>query len=328
MRSLDTTGVLARIDAQPGQLSAAWDLAAALSLPDAWRAARQVILAGVGSAALAADLAVAVVAHECPVPVVVWRDYGLPGWAGPETLVVALSPSGEDEIALNAAQTAWARGAPVLAVANEGALQGLARQHGTPVWSLAGRPPPGAAALSILLLRALARLGLAADRGGEVAAAAAALAEQQLSLRAETPVVRNPAKRMAGQLMDRLPLIFGAGPLAPVARYWKEQINLLAKASAAWDGVPEMDYSSVGGTNFPEALVSKFIVLALRSNLVPERSRWLVDQTRAVYMTAGFNTDAIDGSGPSLLAHALTTLHFGGYAAYYLAVCYGVDPAA
>jgi glucose/mannose-6-phosphate isomerase len=140
-------------------------------------------------------------------------------------------------------------------------------------------------------------------------------------------VVRNPAKRMAGQLMDRLPLIFAADPLGPVARYWKCQINLLAKAPAACEVVPEMDQNAVGGTIFPEGLISKFMVLALRSNQASERLRWLVDQTRAVYMTAGFNTDAVDGRGDTALAQVLTTLHYGDYAAYYLAMCYGVDPA-
>jgi glucose/mannose-6-phosphate isomerase len=44
-------------------------------------------------------------------------------------------------------------------------------------------------------------------------------------------------------------------------------------------------------------------------------------------MTAGFNTDAIEGVGRSPLAHMLTALHYGDYVAYYLALCYGVDPS-
>jgi len=40
--------------------------------------------------------------------------------------------------------------------------------------------------------------------------------EQQKKLNAESPVIKNPAKRMAGQFMDRFPLIFGSGIMAAV----------------------------------------------------------------------------------------------------------------
>jgi hypothetical protein len=89
-----------------------------------------------------------------------------------------------------------------------------------------------------------------------------------------------------------------------------------------------MDQNAVAGTAFPEQLVTKHLVLALQSSRVPERLRWLVNETRGVYMRAGFNTDAVEGSGDSALAHALTAMQYGDYTAYYLAACYGVDPAA
>ena len=44
-------------------------------------------------------------------------------------------------------------------------------------------------------------------------------------------------------------------------------------------------------------------------------------------MTAGFNTDAIEASGDGPLAHLFTSLHYGDYAAYYLAIANGVDPS-
>jgi hypothetical protein len=88
-----------------------------------------------------------------------------------------------------------------------------------------------------------------------------------------------------------------------------------------------MAQNAVAGTAHPELLVSKHLVLALRSSRLPGRLRWLVDETRAVYMRAGFNTDAVEGTGDSSLAHALTAMQYGDYTAYYLAVCYRADPA-
>ena len=37
--------------------------------------------------------------------------------------------------------------------------------------------------------------------------------------------------------------------------------------------------------------------------------------------------DSVEAAGPSRLAHLLTCLHYGDYVAFYLAICYGVDPS-
>ena len=41
---------------------------------------------------------------------------------------------------------------------------------------------------------------------------------------------------------------------------------------------------------------------------------------------AGLNKDVYHAKGESPLAHIWTTIHFGDYMAYYLAMAYGVDP--
>jgi glucose/mannose-6-phosphate isomerase len=43
-------------------------------------------------------------------------------------------------------------------------------------------------------------------------------------------------------------------------------------------------------------------------------------------MEEGFNTDEFTAPGDGPLAQMLTCLHFGDYAAYYLAMAYGVNP--
>ncbi len=141
------------------------------------------------------------------------------------------------------------------------------------------------------------------------------------------PVTSNPAKRLAGQFMDRVPLIIGGGHLAPVARRWKSQINEVAKALAVFDELPEMDHNSVAGTLYPDRLIDKHLALFLRSSFEHKRQARRADVTREIYMTAGFNTDAIEAVGPSRLAHMLTSLHYGDYTAFYLAICYEIDPS-
>ena len=43
-------------------------------------------------------------------------------------------------------------------------------------------------------------------------------------------------------------------------------------------------------------------------------------------MLEGFNTDVIKAAGETRLAQQWTSLHYGDYTAYYLAMAYGIDP--
>ena len=43
-------------------------------------------------------------------------------------------------------------------------------------------------------------------------------------------------------------------------------------------------------------------------------------------MVEGIGTDVIKSQGDTRLAHQWTSLHFGDYVAYYLAMMYRVDP--
>jgi glucose/mannose-6-phosphate isomerase len=327
--SLDSQDFLRDVDTLPEQVSQAWTLGQSLALPDGYRDTRSIVITGMGGSAIGGTLTQALVAGECPVPLALVRDYSLPAWVGPETLVIGSSHSGNTEETLAACQAALDRGARLLAITRGGKLGALAEQHNQPVWRFehTGQPRSAVGFSFMLTLAALARLGLVADKSEQVAGAVEAMRAQQHKLRAESPVAQNPAKRMAGQLIDRLAAVFAADFLAPVARRWKGQLNEVSKAAALFDELPEMNHNSVVGTVYPEGLVSKFMVLFLQSAHDHPRNRRRADVTREIYMTAGFNTDVIEASGQSPLAHMLTTLHFGDYTAYYLAMCYGIDPS-
>jgi glucose/mannose-6-phosphate isomerase len=329
MRTLDSRDFLHDLEALPDQLAQAWGLARSYALPDSYRDVKHIVITGMGGSAIGGSLVQAYVAAECRLPIAVLRDYDLPASTGPETLVIASSHSGNTEETLAASQSALERGARLVAITRGGKLANLAEQAGLPVWRFehSGQPRAAVGYSFMLTLGVLVRLGLLPDPSAVVGGAVAAMRQQQQRLRADVPVTGNPAKRMAGQLMDRIPLIFGAGCLAPVARRWKGQINEVAKAVAVFDELPEMDHNSVVGTLYPEMLVGKFMALFLRSSFEHPRNGRRAEVTREIYLTAGFNTDAIEASGPSSLAHMFTSLHFGDYTAYYLAMANGVDPS-
>lgn len=328
-RALDSQNFLHDIDTLPDQVAEAWALGSRFDLPAAYQGPQQVVVTGMGGSAIGGALAQALVAGECPAPLSVARDYRLPAYVGPQTLVIASSHSGNTEETLSAAEAALNRGARVMAITRGGKLGALAEARGLPVWRFEHRGQPRAAVgfSFMLTLAALFKAGLIRDPSARVPEAVAAMRAQQPQFLAETPVVNNPAKRMAGQLMERIGAIYGADYLAPVARRWKGQLNEVGKSLALFDELPEMDHNGVVGTLFPEQALSRVMVLFLRSAHEHPRNRLRVDVTREIFMTAGFNTDVINANGPSPLADMLTVLHYGDYTAYYLAMGYDIDPS-
>ncbi len=327
-RSLDPQGMLGEIDGLPDQLQTAWNLGQKLPLADI-SGVRQVIIAGMGGSAIGGDLLAAYAEPMCAVPIAVWRGYDLPAYAdGPTTLVVASSHSGNTEETLSAFARGAESGVQRLAVTTGGDLARQADAQGVPLWHFkhAGQPRAAVGYSFGLLLAALTRLGLIPDPEDELADAVAGMRQQQTNLRAEVPVVQNPAKRMAGQMMDRWPTIVGAGLLAPVARRWRTQIAELAKAVAQFETLPEADHNMVAGVVNPASLFGSTMMLFLRATGDHPRILERVDVTKEIFMVEGFNTDFVHAQGETRLAQQWTTLHFGDYTAYYLAMTYNVDP--
>ena len=327
-KELDRKDMLSEIDGLPDQLQSAWDLGRRLPLGEISNI-RLLVVAGMGGSAIGADLLAAFIAPMAAVPVLVWRDYDLPACALDEqALVVASSHSGNTEETLSAFEAAVESAAQVVAITTGGQLARQAEKWGVPLWqfSHAGQPRAAVGYSFGLLLGLVNRLGLVPDLEGEVEAAVAAMRSQQQKLRAEVPVVENPAKRMAGQLVGRWPAIIGSEHLAPVARRWRTQIAELAKALAQFESLPEADHNMVAGVVHPEALFGASMVLFLQGDTLHPRNRLRTQVTREVMMVEGFNTDIIQAQGETRLAQQWTALHFGDYTAYYLAMAYGVDP--
>lgn len=333
IQRIDSQNMLAEIDGLPDQLAGAWALGQ--TLPDPARGMmpaqiRQVIITGMGGSAIGADLLAAYISPLCKIPVIVHRDYGLPAWAkGGETLVIASSHSGNTEETLDAFDTALNNGCRMVSVCTGGELAQRAAQQEIVCWQFPHKGQPRAAVgFSFgLLLAMFCRLGLIPNQAAEVEMAVAEMRKQQASLQVSVPVVHNPAKRYAGQLIGRWVSVYGAGILSPVARRWKGQINELAKAGANFEFLPEADHNAFAALiNPPDLLMPRTMTMFLRCASDQPRNRLRSDFTRQGFMHEGLNTDVYEAKGDIPLSQMWTALHFGDYLGFYLAIAYQADP--
>ncbi|MFN8388199.1 MAG: bifunctional phosphoglucose/phosphomannose isomerase [Anaerolineales bacterium] len=328
-KQLDTLNMLGEIDNLPDQLASAYQLGMKHALPD-WKDFKQVVIAGMGGSAIGADLLASYCASLAPLPVSVHRDYSLPLFArGSETLVICSSHSGNTEETLDAFESARKSECRIVVVCTGGELAKRAKDNNIPLWTFdhAGQPRAAVGFSFGLLLAMFQRLGFLPDQSKEMEDAVASMKRTQQHLKADVPAVKNPAKRYAGQLMGRWVTFMGSGLLSVVARRWKGQINEVAKAGANFEFLPEADHNTLAGTMNPqETLNAHTMTLFLRAPSDHPRNRLRSDLTRKAFMLEGMNTDYVDARGDTPLAHMWTSILFGDYMSYYLAMGYGVDP--
>ena len=328
-KKLDTLNMLGEIDHLPDQLIRAYELGTRHELPDV-KDVRQVVIAGMGGSAIGADLLASYCGSLAPLPVSVHRDYGLPLYArGAETLVICSSHSGNTEETLDAFEAALRAECRIMVVCTGGELAKRAREKNLPVWTFehTGQPRAAVGYSFGLLLALFERSGFLPYQKDALEDAVAAMKKTQARLKADIPAAKNPAKRYAGQLMGRWVTVVGSGLLTTVARRWKGQINEVAKAGANFEFIPETDHNTLAGTMNPEeTLNAHTMTIFLCAPSDHPRNHVRMELTRKAFMLEGLNTDFIEARGKTPLAHIWTTILFGDYMAYYLAMAYGVDP--
>ncbi|WP_370518430.1 SIS domain-containing protein [Nostocoides sp. HKS02] len=179
------------------------------------------LVASLGGSAVVCDVLELLAEPGSPVPVSVRRNVPLPGWVGPLDLVIAVSQSGRAAGPLALAAEAARRGASLLTVgASQSPLADVAAQaRGVHIDIGRGRTTSRTALWSLLapVLLAAGHLGLvdvteqvlldAADRLDEVAEAARPSSESFV----------NPAKVLAADLAEGVPVVLGDGALNGVA---------------------------------------------------------------------------------------------------------------
>ena len=182
---------------------------------------RSVLVAAIGGTAIVADVLELLAEPGSPVPVQARRNLPLPGWVGPLDLVVAVSLSGRAPGPLAVAAEAARRGAMLLTVgADDSPLAEVCRRaRGVHVGVGRGRTSSRTALWTMLtpVLIGADGLGLLDAPVSVLESVADRLDEKAEELRPGSESFINPAKLLAVQLAETVPVVLGDGPLGGVA---------------------------------------------------------------------------------------------------------------
>jgi glucose/mannose-6-phosphate isomerase len=286
-----------------------------------------VVVLGMGGSGIAGDVLAAVVSPQCPVPIVVTKDYELPGFVGPRTMAIAVSCSGETEETVEAATEAAHAGAHMAVVCQGGRLAALAGEWGAPQVPVPAdiqMPRTAVGALSVPLFVILEEVGLVPGAHQFVADAVLQLSRRRDAL------VRpgNAAEELARRIGRSFPLFYGAGLIgATAASRWKTQVNENAKAPAFANRVPELCHNEAAGWGQHGDVSRQLITLVqLRHDFEhPQVGRRyeLVDDLVDEVVGSIHDVHA-EGDGP--LAQLFDLIIPGDFVTLHMAAQAGVDP--
>jgi glucose/mannose-6-phosphate isomerase len=326
-KRIDTSDMLARVREMPRQVALARRVAGAVELDQRHREVDAVLVLGMGGSAIGAELVAGIAGDRLRVPLIIHRDYGLPGWATERTLVIAASHSGDTVETLSGGAEARRRGLPLVVASTGGALGRQADSDGTPYlhYQQPGQPRAAIGFGVGLLHELLANAGLLVDPDP----LAPAVENLEAMLERNAPGVEtdaNPAKQLAWAMFGRIPLIFGAGGLTSVAHRWKTQLNENAKAWAAYEPMPEANHNAIEGTLNPRELSDAVYVVEIRERGEAEHIAARYRVVEELLGERATNRSVYWAEGPSALARTLDAVAMGDLVSVYLAILYQTDP--
>ena len=317
----DNHNALGVIAGQPEQLKHACELP-----KREWGEVRQVVLAGMGGSALAAQFLSNWLGSRLPVPLIIVRDYDLPEYIGPETLLIASSYSGNTEETRAALAEARKRGAQVAVLTSGGQLEEQAEAHDLQLLETPSGLQPRLAVL--YSVRAIAQLleavGLVEHLVVELESAADWMMGELAAWLADSPTSSNQAKQIAERLLGFTVIIYGGPALAMPTMKWKIDINENAKNLAFFNVLPEFDHNEfIGWANPVEKAVR---VVELQSSLDRPRINQRFELSNRLLSGSMPEPIIVQAKGTTRLQQMLWTIILGDFVSAYLAFLNGIDP--
>lgn len=326
---LDKAGMGVAIAGCPDQITRVLASGADWTHPYPGFNAVQVLYLGMGGSAIGGDVVRIWAERLGSVPMVVNRDYRIPNWVGPQTLVIASSYSGNTEETLESVAQAADRGAKVVVIASGGRLQLLADERKWGYFPIPdGLQPRAAIGYSITAVSMCMRaFGLLPETIlHDLMAGAKQMKIAGLAWHPDSGT-DNAAVGYARALVGRLPIIYGsAGTTEVLALRFRGQLAENSKLFASHHNLPEQNHNEIEGLANRISTVGDVSVVWLTDEADHERLELRRTISRQLMGTASSEI-VLTGNGVNLIQRNLQLLHLIDWISYYVALLRDQDPS-
>jgi glucose/mannose-6-phosphate isomerase len=294
--------------------------------PDTFDASN-IVYAGMGGSALAAQMSLTWPGYDRPFEIV--RSYDVPAYVSDKTYFIAASYSGNTEETISAVAQAAEHGAHIVVITSGGKLAGLAKEKGYALAMLPGGLQPRHAVFynfkALIALLQSATLITDSDAEGKLSTAADSLRE---SVQAWVPTVAtkdNRAKQIALECIGKSVVVYGGPKLYPAAYKWKISFNENAKHIAWVNQFSEFNHNEfLGWTKQP--VTKPYTVIDLRSNLEHPRIQKRFEVTERLLSGMRPSPIVVQVEGQTILEQLLWVICLGDFVTIYTALLNGINP--
>jgi glucose/mannose-6-phosphate isomerase len=323
----DRQGMLSTLEMAPEHCREALQKTEKINLKINSKTINNIVIAGMGGSAIGGILLNDWLIQESKIPIIISQNYNLPRFVDDNTLVIAVSYSGNTEETISALNDALERKSQVITITSGGQLERLSLDGDIPCVKLPpGMQPRAALHYQFICLAVIARkLSLFNNTGEDIDEAIEILEKMRDELTID-PSDRNIAKMLARELKDYIPFVYGSHLLKGVAYRYSTQFNENSKTPAYAGHFPEAFHNAVMISEASSDILEKIRVLFLRDSI--ENNRKKIDGFKELLESRNVGIYEVKARGEGKLARILSTLYLGDYVSTYLGLLYQVDPSS
>lgn len=243
-----------------------------------------------------------------------WKDFGVPPWTDPSTLVISVSYSGNTVETINCAQRALSLRARVVAVASGGILASMAKTRGIPLIKV----PEGFYPRSSLPYMLGGCMGLLYSAGFLNIAVEEVIQAADVLRKTSSKEAEGVAELIYG---SDLVIVSSCGYYSVVANRWKTELSENSKMIAKAESYPESAHNDLVSWQESHGVRASYIVIRPPDEVCGSISGFLEE----VYSARGRSL-TLRAEGPSPLSSMLRLSLLAGYTSLLVAKKRGVDP--
>lgn len=313
----------------PDQLEEAFEIGTAVNAPDDAKGLSNIIITGLGGSAVGGDLLRSYLQYEIKVPVLVNRNYHLPGFADKDTLVICSSYSGSTEETLSAYAEAKEKGCKIICISSGGELSQNAATDGNYVITVPkGYQPRCALAFSFVpLLMLIAKLGYISERSDEIKGMINRIREKSLQY-TNIDDNENSSVNLANHIAGKIPVIYSSTDIMDVVNYrWRCQLEENSEVLAFGHVVPEMNHNEIVGWQKNQEILRKFVVIYLADKDDNPRIKTRMEIMRGIIKPCVDTELFIEAEGSTKLERLFDLIYLGDWISFYLAIINKANPS-
>lgn len=329
-QDLDSERVLLSLGGVPDQILQAWHDVGAMKI----RPFRPscVVVSGMGGSGLGPDIFRTAFGTRLRVPLIISNGYSLPGYVNARSYVISVSYSGGTEETVAAYKEAGLRGAKRFVITTGGTLLRLATADKVSCYKFqprhnpSGQPRMGFGYPLGALAALVKKLRLANFSSDDMTRVAAVAREMWQKVRFEEPYTRNPAKRLAETLEDKIPMFIATRFLGGALHTIANQLQENAKHFSLFFRIPELNHHVLEALSFPSGINKKLHAVLFDSTLANPLNRERLILTREVLRKCGIESTLYLLRAEESLAASLELVMLGGATGVYLAFLHKQNP--